>query len=55
MMYNEALWWLEMIFGSCILPWSPAHTNEAWGGIYIAQPLKLAVGGKLTEKARNAG
>ena len=27
------------------------HTpNEAWGGIYIAQPLKLTVGGKLTEK-----
>ena len=36
MMYNEALWWLEMIFGSCILPWSPATSNEPWGGIYIA-------------------
>ena len=55
MMYNEALGWLEMIFYSCMLVWSPALTNEAWGGIYIAQPLKLAVGGKLIEKARNAG
>ena len=34
---------------------TPAPPKEAWGGIYIAQPLKLVVGGKLTEKTRNAG
>ena len=36
MMCNEVLWWLEMIFGSCILPWSPELSNEPWGGIDIA-------------------
>ena len=44
-----------MFFKCSKLSATPAHPNEAWGGIYIAQPFKLAVGGKLTEKARNAG
>jgi len=55
MMYNDALWWLEVFFKCSRLQQLQDTPNEAWGGIYIAQPLKLAVGGKLTEKARNAG
>ena len=49
MMYNDALRWLERIFNSSMLPRSPATTNEAWGGIYIAQPFKLAAGKRLTK------
>jgi hypothetical protein len=49
MIYNEALRWLERIFNSFMLSLSPALTNEAWGGIYIAQPIKLAVGKRLTK------
>ena len=52
MMYNEVLRWLEMIFGFCILPWSPALSNEPWGGIYIAHTHpKLVVGKRLTKSA----
>ena len=36
MMYNEALWWLEMFFKCSMLPRSPALSKEPWGGIYIA-------------------
>ena len=54
MMYNEALWWLQMIFGSCILPWSPATSNDLALGVYIATHPKLAVGKRLT-KSLNAG
>ena len=48
-MYNEALWWLEVFFKCSKLSATPALTNEAWGGIYIAQPFKLAVGKRLTK------
>ena len=54
MMYNEALWWLEMFFKCSKLSATPALSNEACGGIYIAQPFKLAVGKRLT-KSLNAG
>ena len=54
MMYNEALRWLEMFFKCSRLQQLKHTPNEAWGGIYIAQPLKLAVGKRLT-KFLNAG
>ena len=55
MMCNDALWWLEVFFKCSRLQQLQHTPNEAWGGIYIAQTPKLAIGGKLTEKARNAG
>ena len=51
MMYNETLRWLEVFFKCSRLQQLQHTPNEAWDGIYIAQPLKLAVGRKLTEKA----
>ena len=54
MMYNKPLRWLEMFFKCSKLSATPALSNEAWGGIYIAQPFKLAVGKRLT-KSLNAG
>ena len=39
-----------MIFCSCILPWSPALSNEPWGGIYIAHTPKTSRWKKADKK-----